>query len=115
MQAPVPDEAIGITQPGMTQKSECAEAVVDRHHDDVATRRQLGAAVEEDRAAARREPPAVNPHHDGSSLDRGGIVGDFRRPDVQGEAILALHGVGARIGGTGQPRLGDPLRCDRSE
>ena len=38
MQAPVPDEAVRIAQAGMPEKSERAQAVVDRDDDDVASR-----------------------------------------------------------------------------
>ena len=87
----------GSRQAGVSEKSERAEAVVDRDDDDVALTGQMATPIEEDRAASRGEPPAVNPHHhraprcaDAGSSGTSGVQ-MFKR-----EAVLALDVPGAR-------------------
>ena len=79
-------------QGGMGEEAEGPQAVVGGHHDHALLRHR--AAVEDPGAAsARAVAAAVEPHH-----HRPALAHPRRRPQVQGQAVLAARQLAPRIG-----------------
>ena len=107
-QALVQDAVIaGKAQFAAGQEAQGTQAVVERHHDQVAGRGEVGAVIDRQRAGAEQEGAAMDEHHDRqplAPLDRGA-----RRPDVEEQAVLGVAGGRAvlRAYGAERDRLAD--------
>ena len=88
-QASVGREAPGVVEGADLEESERAEAVVHRDDHDVAEGGQRAAVIQ--RLARRTQDvgTAVHPHHHGFAVAG---FGARRRPDVEGQEVLALRG-----------------------
>ena len=94
---------------GMGEEAQHADAIVDRHHDHAALG-QPRAVEGRTRGRAYLEAAAVDPHH-----DRQRALGVDRRPDVQGEAILAHRQIAAGIFEVDRLGRGAGLQALRAE
>ena len=115
--APIADKAVRAGQVAVTEKTQCAEPVIDGHHHGVAVAHEVAAPVEEDRPAARGEASPVDEHHHGPAA--AGLVcrrhRKLRGPDVQREAILAVWFRRLGVGGARDAGHGGRLWRDGSE
>jgi len=84
---------VGRAERREVEEPERADAVVHRHHDDVAGANERRPVVDRLTRRAERVGTAVQPHH-----DRQRCIRIARRaPDVEEEAVLILGGIGAEV------------------